>query len=104
ELLPYLSNGELVLLEEFGHGNTFWNSQSEARLHMLSTFFNSGAVDASLYNYQPLDFDVGRGWPGLAKILLGIVLLVVVLLAVSIFLVSRFVLRRVRARRATNNR
>lgn len=104
ELLPYLSNGELVLLEEFGHGNTFWNSQSEARLHMLSTFYNSGEVDASLYTYQPLDFDVGRGWPGLAKILLGIVLLVVVLLAVSIFLVSRFVLRRVRARRATNNR
>jgi len=94
ELLPYLSNGELVLLEEFGHGNTFWNSQSEARQHMLTTFYNSGEVDASLYNYQPLDFDVGRGWPGLAKILLGVVLLVVVLLAVSIALVIRFVARR----------
>ncbi len=103
ELLPYLSNGELVLLEEFGHGNTFWNSQPEARMHMLTTFYNSGEVDASLYTYQPLDFDVGRGWPGLAKILLGVVLLVVVLLAVSIALVIRFVARRrVRVRPAAN--
>ena len=103
ELLPYLSNGELVLLEEFGHGNTFWNSQPEARMHMLTTFYNSGEVDASLYTYQPLDFDVGSGWPGLAKILLGVVLLVVVLLAVSIALVIRFVARRrVRVRSAAN--
>ncbi len=103
ELLPYLSNGELVLLEEFGHGNTFWNSQPEARMHMLTTFYNSGEVDASLYTYQPLDFDVGRGWPGLAKILLGVVLLVVVLLAVSIALVIRFVARRrLRTRPAAN--
>jgi hypothetical protein len=103
ELLPYLSNGELVLLEEFGHGNTFWNSQPEARMHMLTTFYNSGDVDASLYTYQSLDFDVGRGWPGLAKILLGVVLLVVVLLAASIALVIRFVARRrLRTRPAAN--
>jgi len=93
ELLPYLSNGELVLLEEFGHGNTFWNSQPEARLHMLTTFYNSGEVDASHYTYQPLDFDVGRGWPGLAMNILAIVVVVPILLvtltASAIYFVSR---------------
>jgi hypothetical protein len=96
ELLPYLSNGELVLLEEFGHGNSFWNSQAEARLHMLTKFFNSGDVDASLYTYQPIDFDVGRGWPGLIKFILAIGLVVLILLVTLIATVIYIVSRKVR--------
>jgi len=56
ELLPYLSNGEQVILKEFGHGNTFWNSQLDARLHMLTTFYDTGEADDSFYKYQPLGF------------------------------------------------
>jgi pimeloyl-ACP methyl ester carboxylesterase len=96
ELMPYLNNGRRVYLEEFGHGNTFWNSQPEARLHLLNTFFDSGEVDSSLYVYQPLEFDVGRGWPGLAKLLLGIVLVLLILLAAF----GWFIVRTVRRRRA----
>jgi hypothetical protein len=96
ELLPYLRNGEQVILEEFGHGNTFWNSQPEARVHLLNTFFDSGEVDSSIYVYQPLEFDVGRGWPGLAKLLLGIVLVLFILLAVF----GWFTVRTIRQRRA----
>lgn len=95
ELLPYLSNGEQVILKDLGHTETFWNSQPEARTHMLSTFFNTGEVDASLYTYQPVNFNPGLGWPGLAKVLLGIVLAVIVLLVV----LAWFVLRRVQRRR-----
>jgi hypothetical protein len=101
ELLPHLSNGEQVILKEFGHGNTFWNSQPAARLHMLTTFYDSGKVDASLYTYQLLDFDVGSGWPGLAKRLLGIVLVVIVLLAALAAAVVWFIVRRVRRRDAS---
>ena len=96
ELLPYLSNGELVLLEEFGHGNSFWNSQAEARLHMLTKFFNSGDVDASLYTYQPINFDVGRGWPGLIKFILAIGLVVLILLVTLIATIIYIVSRKVR--------
>jgi pimeloyl-ACP methyl ester carboxylesterase len=95
ELLPHLGNGEQVILKDFGHTETFWNSQTEARAHMLNTFFSTGETDASLYTYQPVNFDAGLGWPGLAKILLGIVLAVIVL---SVALVW-FVVRRVRRRR-----
>ncbi len=97
ELLPYLSRGELVTLREFGHGNTFWNSQPEARLHMLTTFFDSGQADASLYVYQPLDFEVDLGWSGLAQRIVGVILSLVI--AVGILIV--FFIRR-RRRRATN--
>ena len=97
ELLPYLSRGELVTLREFGHGNTFWNSQPEARIRMLTTFFDSGQADASLYTYQPLDFDVGLGWAGLARRIVGVVFLLVVVVGILIV----FFVRR-RRRRATS--
>jgi hypothetical protein len=61
ELLPYLSNGEQVILKDLGHVSSFWSSQPEARVHMLNTFFDTGQADASLYTCQPLDFDVGLG-------------------------------------------
>jgi pimeloyl-ACP methyl ester carboxylesterase len=89
ELLPYLSNGEQVILKDFGHTGSFWSSQPEARVHMLNTFFDTGQVDASLYTYQPLDFDVGLGWPGLAKLLLGIVLLPIALVVAVVWFIAQ---------------
>jgi hypothetical protein len=94
ELLPHLGNGKQVILKDFGHTEDFWNSQTEARAHMLKTFFSTGEVDASLYTYQPVNFDAGLGWPGLAKLLLGTVLAVIVLLVALVW----FVVRRVRRR------
>jgi hypothetical protein len=99
ELLPYLANGKRVLLEEFGHGNTFWNSQSKARLHLLTTFFDTGEVDDSLYTYQPLDFDVGSGWPGLAKNVLAIFIVVLIVLLAVVGFTLWFIMRRVRHRK-----
>jgi pimeloyl-ACP methyl ester carboxylesterase len=105
ELLPNLNNGRQVVLEEFGHGNTFWNSQPEARLRLLTTFFDNGEVDDSLYTYQRPDFDVGGGWPGLAKIVLAIVALAVIvllaLLATIVLLIRRHARRRKRGQATT---
>jgi hypothetical protein len=101
ELLPYMSNGEQVILKGFGHTGSFWNSQPEARVHMLSTFLDIGQADASLYAYQPLDFDVGLGWPGLAKLLVADVVLVPILLLVLVWLITRWV-QRCRASQASD--
>jgi hypothetical protein len=102
ELLPYLSSGALVILKEFGHGNTFWNSQPEARVHMLTTFYASGQVDDSRYAYQALDFDVGGGWTGMARTVLWIVSVLVLVLVALVVLLVRFIIRR--ARRCTVRR
>jgi pimeloyl-ACP methyl ester carboxylesterase len=93
ELLPHLGNGKQVILKDFGHTETFWNSQTEARAHMLKTFFSTGEVDASLYSYQPVNFDAGLGWPGLAKLALGTVLAVIVLLVALVWFVVRHIRR-----------
>jgi pimeloyl-ACP methyl ester carboxylesterase len=94
ELLPYLGNGEQIILEDFGHTETFWNSQPDARVRMLTAFFNMGEVDDSLYMYQPVNFDAGLGWPALAKIMLSIALAGIFLLVT----LAWFAVRRVRQR------
>jgi hypothetical protein len=44
--------------------------------------------------YQPLDFDVGLGWPTLAKLALGLVVIVPLLLAALVWFVVRWARRR----------
>lgn len=96
ELLPHLTNGEQVILEDIGHTESVWSSQPEARAHLVTNFFDIGQVDASLYTVQPVDFDAGLGWSGLAKFLLGALVLVMLLLIA----LAWFVVRRVRRRSA----
>jgi hypothetical protein len=89
-----MNNGQQVILKDFGHTETFWNSQPEARAHMLSTFFDTGEVDASLYKYQPVNFNAGLGWPALAKVMLGTVVAVVLLIVALVWMVVRRARRR----------
>ncbi len=66
------------------------------RVHMLTTFYDTGEVDDSLYTYQPMDFSVGffNSFPNLAKLLVAVPILVIVLLAVLVWLIIRKVRRR----------
>ena len=98
ELLPSLNNGQQVILSEFGHTDDVWGLQPEATVHLLTTFYNTGEVDDSLFTYQPMDFDVGLGFPAMAKIVLAVVVLIVVLVITLVW----FVISRVRRRRARN--
>ena len=95
DLLPYLSNGQHVVLSEFGHGEML-SLQPEASKRLLTTYFDTGVADESLFTYHPVDFSVGLGYPAMAKIGLVVVVLVVVGLVVLVW----FVVRRVRRRRA----
>ena len=67
ELLPFLSNGEQVILSEFGHTGDVWGLQPEATVRLLTSFYGTGVADASLYTYQPMDFHVEFGFPEMAK-------------------------------------
>jgi len=95
ELLPALSNGQQVVLSEFGHFSDVWGFQPEATRHLLATFYETGEVDDSLFTYQPMDFHVDLGFPELAKIALAFVVLVIV----GLVLLVRFVVRRLRRRK-----
>jgi pimeloyl-ACP methyl ester carboxylesterase len=95
ELLPSLGNGEQVILSEFGHVDDVWNLQPEATMHLLTTFYDTGVADDSLFTYQPMDFDVGLGFPLMAKIMV----VVVVLVLIGLYFLIRFIVRRVRRRK-----
>lgn len=97
ELLPFLNNGEQVILSEFGHTDDVWTLQPEATVHLLKTFYETGLVDDSLYVYQPMEFKVGLGFPIMAKILV----IALIILLIGMFFLIRFLIRRVR-RRVTN--
>jgi pimeloyl-ACP methyl ester carboxylesterase len=90
ELLPALENGEQVILSEMGHTDDVPYLQPEAFEHLLTHFYDTGEVDDSLFVYQPVDFEVGLGFPALAKISLA----VIVVLLVLIGLVVRAIIRR----------
>jgi hypothetical protein len=77
ELLPSLKNGKQVILSEFGHTDDVWGLQPEATVHLLTTFYNTGEGDDSLFTYQPMDFHVELGFPVIAKLALAIVVLFV---------------------------
>jgi pimeloyl-ACP methyl ester carboxylesterase len=104
ELLPVLSNGQQVILSEFGHTSDFRKYQPEARIHMLTTFYDTGEVDDSLYTYQPMDFHVNRGWPVQAKQYLAIAVAVPLVLVALLGLVVWFIVRRVRRRKVAQSK
>ncbi len=95
ELMPALSNGEHVILSEFGHFNDVWGFQPEARRHLLATFFDTGEVDDSLFTYQPMNFEVGlMSLPFLAKVLVIAIILVPLMLGTLIWSIIGRVRRR----------
>ena len=67
ELLPSLRKGQHVVISEQGHVSDFWQFQPEARQRLLTSFYNTGKADASLYTYLPMDFKPTMRFPLLAK-------------------------------------
>ena len=75
-----------------------WGLQPEATVHLLTTFYDTGEVDDSLFTYQPMDFDVSMGFPAMAKLVLAAIVLIIILVIALIW----FVISRVRRRRVRN--
>jgi len=100
ELLPMLSNGHQVVLSEFGHTTDFWGTQEEAGTHLITTFYDSGRVDDSLYWHRTIDFTPPVSQGSIAKtiltVMVGFALLAVIWLAL--------LARRVRLRGGTGRK
>jgi pimeloyl-ACP methyl ester carboxylesterase len=100
ELLPSLSKGQQVILAEMSHGDLpGLDTQPQATERLLTSFYDTGVADDSLYTYAPIDFRVSWGYPALAKLGLGLVLVVIAIVAGVIWLTMRRVKRRVVRRR-----
>jgi hypothetical protein len=97
ELLPALRHGQQVIVAEAGHTGDLFGLQPAATDRLLSSFYDTGVADASLFTYVPMDFRVGLGFPELAKLLAagGLVLIVSVGTGVA-WIIRRFRVRRLR--------
>jgi hypothetical protein len=100
ELLPYLSKGQQVILAEMSHKDLpGLEAQPQATQRLITSFYDTGVADDSLYTYAPIDFQISWGYPTLAKLGLGLVLLIIAIVAVVIWLTIRRVKRRTVLRR-----
>jgi len=91
ELLPSLNNGQCITIAEQGHVSDFWAFQPEARQLLLTSFYDTGKADDSLYQYLPMDFTPKMRFPVIAKILIALSVIVLIGL---IFLMWRLFRRK----------
>lgn len=89
ELLPYLPNGREVVLPGFVHSPSFWSDQPEAGTRLITTFFDSGQVDDSLYQAQDVDFTPGMTGTSLAKLIAAVLVGLALLAVLSLVWMAR---------------
>ena len=99
QLLPYLENGDQVVLAEFAHTGDLYYLQPDATRHLLATFFATGEVDSSRFTPNEVNFEPDWGFPLIAKLVVGGALLAVMVVAASVVLLYRLV-RRIKRRRS----
>ena len=94
ELLPHLPNGHQVVLAGFGHSTNFWTYQPEAGTRLITTFFDSGRIDDSLYKPASVDFTPEMTHTALGKGLAGAMVGLALITVVSLLWMPRRVHKR----------
>ncbi len=94
EAKPFFHKAQMVLLPEFSHVGDVYTLQPAAFERLITSYYDTGWADSSLYVYQPLSFKPDMNLPLLAKALAAAVIVVPVVLALIIFLVVRRIRRR----------
>jgi len=102
ELLPHLTNGNLVILSEMGHGSDVVNMQPDAFRHLAETFFLEGVIDDSKFHYEPMNFTPSKSAPEMAKKYVrrvalmggGAIVVIIVIIILTVWLIKRRKRRR----------
>ena len=89
EAKPYYHKAQMVLLPEFSHVDDEYTLQPAAFERLITSYYDTGVADDSLYVYQPLSFNMMIGPTVVAKLLVAAVVLLPVLLILGVVLVMR---------------
>jgi len=98
EAKPYFHKAQMALLPEFSHCDDVYTMQPAAYERLITSYYDTGVADDSLYVYQPLSFEPGMSATLMAKLLVAAM---IVLPALVIWGVVS-VVRRVRRRRTAS--
>jgi pimeloyl-ACP methyl ester carboxylesterase len=94
EAKPYFHKAQEVLLPEFSHVGDVTRLQPRAFERLITSYYDTGVADSSLYVYEPLSFKMGLSPTVLARLLLVAMVLLPALLILGIVLVVRRIRRR----------
>ncbi len=98
EAKPYFHKAQMVLLPEFSHVGDVYTLQQGAFERLITSYYDTGWADSSLYVYQPLSFKPDMNLPVLAKALVAALIVVPALFILIVVLV----VRRIRRRQSTS--
>jgi pimeloyl-ACP methyl ester carboxylesterase len=95
EARVYYHKAQMVLLPEFSHVEDVYTLQPEAFKRLITSYYDTGVADSSLFVYQPLSFEPSLKLTVVAKLLVA----AMVVLPAMIILGVVLVVRRIRKRR-----
>jgi pimeloyl-ACP methyl ester carboxylesterase len=96
EAKPFYHKAQMVLLPEFSHiSDVMETLQPEAFERLVTSYYDTGVADSSLYVYEPLSFEPVMSLTVMAKLLVAALIVLSALLVLGIALVAR----RIRERR-----
>jgi TAP-like protein len=91
---PYFHKAQMVLLPEFSHVDDVYELQPKAFERLITSYYDTGVADDSLYVYQPLSFQPRISVTVIAKLLVTAMVLLPAVLVLGIVLVVRRIRRR----------
>jgi hypothetical protein len=94
EAEPYFHNAQIVLLPEFSHTEDVHTLQPEAFERLITSYFDTGVGDDSLFVYQRLSFEPRLSLPVIARLMVGAMITLSVLIVVGV----AWIVRRIRQR------
>ena len=94
EARPYWHKAQMVLLPEFSHTGDEYGLQQAAFERLITSYYDTGIADSSLYVYEPLSFKPGMSMATIAKLLVAAVIILPALILLIIVLVVRHIRRR----------
>lgn len=90
EAKPYFHNAQMVVLAEFSHVYDVLTLQPQAFERLITSYYDTGVGDDSLYVYEPLSFEPGMSLVTMAKVLVGgVAALLALLIPGVVVIVSR---------------
>ena len=94
EASTYFHKAQIVLLPEFGHTGDVQTFQPEAFERLITSYYDTGVADDSLYVYQPLSFEPGMRLTVIARLLVAAMVVLPALLILGVLLGVRRIRRR----------
>jgi pimeloyl-ACP methyl ester carboxylesterase len=94
EAKPYFHRAQLVLLPEFGHIADVMTLQPAAFERLVTSYYDTGVADDSLFAYQPVSFKPGFSLTLAARVLVAGLVVIPALVLLGVFAVVSGVRRR----------